>query len=334
MVVLSTLNIADGEKAWACLCVVFFKREQKMAMNKRELDGIPAAEQRSVQVRRVMFLVLCLNLGVALAKIFTGYAFSSGAVRADGIHSLFDAASNVVALLGVAIAVRPADVGHPYGHAKYETFASMFIGILLVGAACEVGWSAVQELLTGETSAEFSFVSVIVMVATLCINTGVTRFEHKQGKLLKSAILVADSKHTLSDVLVSASVIVGLIFVAVGFPIADAIATLIVTVAIFATAISVFKDVHDTFSDEARIDVKLIEACVMSIDGVRSCHKIRTRGLEGEVYADLHILVDPDMSIRLAHEVASRVERAVEEKFPQVCEVLVHVEPDVPEERL
>ena len=72
----------------------------------------------------------------------------------------------------------------------------------------------------------------------------------------------------------------------------------------------------------------------MSIDGVRSCHKIRTRGLEGEVYADLHILVDPDMSIRLAHEVASEVERAVEEKFPQVREVLVHVEPDVPEERL
>ena len=80
--------------------------------------------------------------------------------------------------------------------------------------------------------------------------------------------------------------------------------------------------------------MKLIEACVMSIDGVRSCHKIRTRGLEGEVYADLHILVDPDMSIRLAHEVASEVERAVEEKFPQVREVLVHVEPDVPEERL
>ena len=106
-----------------------------MAMKKRELDGIPAAEQRNVQVRRVMLLVLCLNLGVALAKIFTGYAFSSGAVRADGIHSLFDAASNVVALLGVAIAARPADVGHPYGHAKYETFASMFIGILLVAAA-------------------------------------------------------------------------------------------------------------------------------------------------------------------------------------------------------
>ena len=288
---------------------------------------------RNENVRRVMWIVLFLNLAVALAKIVTGHVFAAASVQADGIHSVFDAASNVVGLLGLFVAARPADASHPYGHGKYEAFASTFIGILLLAAACEVGWSAISALISGEHEVQTSLVSFIVMVVTIIINVSVTTYERRMGKKYNSALLGADAKHTLSDVLVSLSVIVGLVFVALGFPVADAIATLIVCVAILAAAVSVFKEVHDTFSDEARIDAGQIAAAVNGVSGVRSCHHIRTRGMEGEVYADLHVLVDPQMTILAAHEVAEAVEVAIRQKFSQVQEVLVHLEPDTPEER-
>lgn len=289
---------------------------------------------RNTGVLKVMITVLALNLAVALAKIATGYAFDSASVRADGIHSIFDAASNLVALVGIAVAARPADASHPYGHGKYEAFGSLFIGILLLGAAYEVGWNALKELLSGDIQASASPVSFAVMIVTICVNIGVTTYERRMGKKYNSSILGSDAKHTLSDALVSGSVIVGLVFVALGFPFADSLASLVVTVAIFATALSVFKDVQDTFSDEARIKPRLIAECALEVEGVRAVHEVRSRGLSGEVYVDLHVLVDPAMTIVEAHEVANAVEKRVCGRFEQVKEVLVHLEPDIPEEHL
>ena len=298
-------------------------------MERTAQDGI----SRSASIRRVMLVVLTLNLCVALAKIATGYFFNTSAVFADGVHSIFDAASNLVALGGIVVASRPADETHPYGHGKYEAFASLGIGILLLAAAYEVGWGAVESLLSGQVEADASPVSFIVMVVTIFVNIACTTYERRMGKKHNSSILGADAKHTLSDALVSGSVIVGLIFVALGFPLADPIAALVVTVAIFSAALSVFKEVHDTFADEARIKPRLIAACALEIPEVRACHHIRTRGLEGEVYVDMHVLVDPQMTIFDAHKVGDLVEEHVLERFSQVKDVLVHLEPDVPEER-
>ena len=288
---------------------------------------------RNVRIKRVMWVVLASNLAIAISKIVVGVLFGAASVHAAGVHSIFDAASNVVALLGISIAARPADESHPYGHGKYATFASLFIGILLVGAAYEVGGGAIQKLASGNFSSEASPVSFAVMLVTIIINILVTRYEHVQSVKLRSTVLKADSKLTLSDALVSGSVIVGLIFVSIGFPIADTIATLVVTVAIFVTAIAIFKDVHDTFSDEVRIDPARIARCVLEIDGVHACHKIRTRGLEGEVHADLHVLVDPEMTISRAHRIADEAERRIQERFTEVIDVLVHLEPDEEGER-
>lgn len=288
---------------------------------------------RRSNVQQVMWIVLFLNLAVALAKVVVGELFGSAAVKADGIHSTFDAVSNVVGLVGLALAARPADESHPYGHGKYEAFASAFIGCLLLLAACEVGWSAIQTLLTGVSDVVFSPLTVVVMVVTICVNVCVTTYERRMGEKYGSALLAADAKHTLSDVLVSASVIVGLVFVALGFPVADSIAALVVTAAILSAAVSVFKDVNDVFSDEARIDADELAACVDEVPGVRSCHRVRTRGMEGEVYADLHVLVDSELSIERAHEVGEAVEAHVKERYPHVVDVLVHLEPDTPEER-
>ena len=294
----------------------------------RSLAAKDAVSARMRSIRRVLWAILFLNLAVAAAKYFYGLASGSASMQADGIHSVFDSAGNVVGLVGIALASRPADEGHPYGHAKFETYASLVIGVLLLLAAFEVGSGAVGRLATGTFTASVTPASFVVMVGTLCVNVGVTLYERRAAKRLRSEILAADASHTLSDALVSVGVIVGLALVSLGFPAADPVMALVVTAAILVTAFDVFKHALATLSDKARIPEEDLRATALEVEGVRDVHRIRTRGTEGEVYADLHVLVAPEMTVGKAHRLADAVEAAVQRRFPNVIEVLVHIEPD------
>ena len=284
--------------------------------------------ERMRSIRRVLWIILLLNLGVAAAKYAWGTLSGSASMQADGIHSVFDSAGNVVGLVGISLAARPADAGHPYGHAKFETYASLVIGVLLLLAAFEVGSSAAAKLAAGSYTVEVGPMSFVVMAGTLAVNLGVTVYERRFAKRLRSEVLAADANHTLSDALVSVGVIAGLAAVALGFPMADPIMALVVTAAILATAYDVFKHALATLSDRARIPEGDLRAAALAVPGVRGVHRIRTRGTEGEVYADLHVLVDPSMTVADAHRLADEVEADIKERFANVIEVLVHIEPN------
>lgn len=285
------------------------------------------------QVERVLWIVLLLNIAVAAAKFFYGLASGSASMQADGIHSVFDSLGNVIGLVGISLAARPADAGHPYGHSKFETYGSLAIGVLLLVAAFEVGSSAVEKLASQNYTADVTVVSFAVMAGTLLVNLGVTLYERRAAKRLRSEILAADAAHTLSDAFVSIGVIAGLGFVAAGYPVADPIMALLVTVAILFSAVSVFRVGLATLSDHARIPAGDIVAVAEEVPGIREVHCVRTRGTEAEVYCDLHALVDPSMTVLSAHRLGDEVEDAVRARFPQVKEVLVHIEPDEPSER-
>ena len=297
------------------------------------MAGERSAGERYAAMRRVLWIILGLNLVVAAAKIWYGTITDTVSVRADGIASLFDSVSNLVGIVGLGLAARPADLDHPYGHQKLETYASVGIGLMLLFAAWNVGSDAVAGLIAGTGSPRVDAGSFAVMLGTLCVNLFVVAYERSQGKRLRSEILTADAYHTLSDVLVTIGVTVGLVFVSLGWPIADAIASLLVAVMILRSAYEVFRRANTTLSDEARIPTADVKAVVDAVPGALDCHAVRTRGTEGEVYMDLHILVAPDMTILEAHEVAEAVESAVTHAFKQVVDVVVHVEPDTPEER-
>ncbi len=282
---------------------------------------------RSSAVERVLWIVLLLNMAVAAAKFFYGLASGSTSMRADGIHSFFDGFGNVVGIIALAMASRPADQSHPYGHAKFETYGSLIIGVLLLAAAFEVGSSAVQKLVTGAFTAEVSALSFVVMVGTMAVNIAVTCYERACGKRYHSEILMADASHTLSDAFVSLGVIAGLILVKMGFPAADPVMALVVTAAILVTAFGVFRTALRTLSDHSRISPEAIAQAASSVADVSNVHHVRTRGTEGEVYCDLHIQVDPDMTVFRAHALADEVEAVLKRQFPSVIEVLVHVEP-------
>ena len=256
--------------------------------------GDTSGSERLRTIRRVLWAVLLLNLVVAAAKLGWGYYSGSIAMQADGFHSLFDGASNIVGLIGIHLAARPADQDHPYGHSKYETYASAAIGAMLVFAAYNIGSSAIRGLIGGVEPPRVDAVSFAIMIGTIGINVTITLWERRVGHRLNSEILLADASHTASDVWVSLGVIASLVAVRPGYPVADPLIALLVAAVIAYTAWQVFRQAGSTLSDAARIPPAEIAGVCMDVDGVLGCHHIRTRGLESEVYVDMHVQVAPD----------------------------------------
>lgn len=285
------------------------------------------ARARARRIRRVLWTILALNLAVAGAKLAWGIISGSVAMQADGFHSLFDGTSNVVGLFGVGIAARPADRDHPYGHAKFETYASLAIGAMLALAAYNVGSNAIENLMAGAEPPRVSTVSFVVMLVTLAVNLGITTYERVVGRRLNSEILLADAAHTASDVWVSIGVIAGLIAVRMGYPRADSVIAVLVAIAIAYTAWQVFREATATLSDSARIPPSDVCNAAREIPGVLGCHHVRTRGTEAEVYVDLHIQVDPEMTVEAGHDISVAVEQHVCSTFASAVDVVVHLEP-------
>lgn len=282
---------------------------------------------RARDVRRVLWIVLGLNLAVAVAKLAYGVWSGSVAMQADGFHSVFDGASNVVGLVGMAVAGQPADLDHPYGHGKYETYSSAIIGAMLLLAAWNVGTEAWSRLFAGGRPPRVEAGSFVVMLATLATNILVSTYERAKGRALRSEILLADASHTASDILVSLGVVAGLIAVKAGFPVADPAIALLVAGFIVRAAWQVFQQANATLSDQARIPKAEVCAAALEVPGVLGCHSIRTRGGASDVYVDLHIQVDPASSVADGHRIAETVERAIWERFDEVSDVIVHLEP-------
>ena len=246
--------------------------------------------------------------------------------------------SNVVALIAMAAAGKPLDENHPYGHQKYESFASAIIGVMLVLAAWRVGSESVSHLVdyakTGTLPpVEVTTTSFVIMLITLAINIFVVWFETRRGKALDSDVLQSDAKHTLSDIWVTLGVILSLVLVKMGIAVADPIVGLFVAFAVVWAAVEVFKGVNTTFSDQARLDPNDVSQKVLSFEGVKGCHNIRTRGTGAFVQMDMSILVDPTITVDEGHAIAQGLEHWLCTQYAGLKDVVVHVEPDTEEQR-
>jgi len=288
-----------------------------------------AAGERARKVRLVLWRVLVLNVLVAAAKLVWGLASGSTAMVADGAHSLFDGASNVIALVGLAFSARPADENHPYGHTKYETYAALGIGIMLSIAAYSIVSRAFAQLAGAAAPPEISAISYTIMIATIIVNLSVTTYERRAGKRLGSEALLADASHTASDVLVSLGVLVSLALVQFGFPQADPFVSFGIAGVIAYTAWGILKRANRTLTDTARIPPEGISKCVSDVTDVLDAHHIRTRGTESYVLVDLHVTVDPTLTVARGHAVAHEVEQCIRSTYPEVSDVVVHIEPGI-----
>ncbi|HYO67247.1 MAG TPA: cation diffusion facilitator family transporter [Archangium sp.] len=291
----------------------------------RRVDASSQIE-RNRKVRTVLATILLANWAVAVAKIVFGWMNNSAAVTADGVHAVIDGGSNVLGLVAMSVASRPADEDHPYGHGKFEALASLGIGMMIGIAMLELGRMALDSLLHDRHPTVTPLMAA-VMVGTLLVNLAVTTIERRQGEKLQSPLLLADARHTLSDVGVTLAVLGSMGLVWLGFPKADGIVTVGVLVVVAGVAWGIVKQAVGILSDTARLEPQKVMSLTLQVPGVRSCRDVRSRGMEGTVYVDLKIEVDPQLTTAQAHELADAVEARLQAEFPEVVDVVVHVEP-------
>ncbi|MBM4136767.1 MAG: cation transporter [Nitrospira sp.] len=281
----------------------------------------------TTEVRKVLVYTLILNSVVALAKVLYGYKTNSVAMMSDGIHSIFDGASNVIGLIGIWIASHPPDEKHPYGHKKYETLFTIIIAVMLFTTCFQI-LKKVYLSFYEDHNTIVTQTSFVVMLITMGINIFVMLYEKRKGKKLGSEFLVADAMHTKSDILVSFAVITSLIFTKMGYQHADIIVALIITFFIARIGYTILKEASDILVDTVCIDTSAIKSVANCIDGVKGCHDIRARGSVNTVYLDLHVLVDSKLTTEKAHHIADTIERVIKKEFPNVVDIIVHIEPD------
>lgn len=286
-------------------------------------------------VRRVLVLTLVLNLVVVVGKLIAGVLAGSLSVISDAIHSMTDSLNNVIGLVVTKYAAAEPDESHPYGHAKFETLAAFVIAGLLFVTCYQIGVSALSRLFSKDAAPpEITALTIGVMIATIVINIIVTVYEHREGKRLNSQFLIADAIHTRSDVLVSLSVLAGLVLVKMGFVWLDPVVSLGVAAFIAWNGYLIFKTTVPVLVDAAPVPMGRIAKVAEGVPGVHSVHDVRARSHGGEMFVEMHLHVAATLEDDLiaTHAITEAVEKSLIDEFGKVT-ATIHVEP-LPEEAL
>jgi len=282
---------------------------------------------RHRQIRRVLILTLIANIVVALAKLVVGLLTGILAMVADGFHSLLDGASNIIGLAGTALAARPADHDHPYGHRRFETLASLLVGGMLLLTGWELLKSAIARLSEG-ASPHVEPVDFVAMIATLIVNLAVTVYERREGRRLKSEFLLADAEHTRTDVFTSLTVIASLIAVSFfGLGWADAVATLVVIGLIGWAAWRIVRNSAQILVDAAAIDPDQVSRVIADVPGVQAVRRVRSRGPVDEVHIDLDLQIAAPTTTAHSDAMAHEIRGRLRERFGGLSDIQVHFFP-------
>lgn len=284
--------------------------------------------ERVREIRRVLRLVLWLNLAVVGIKVAVWFLSGALAVLAEVFHSSLDAVNNVFALALARVAARAPDEDHPYGHHKFETLGALaLVGVLSI-TVFELLKRGVAQLATSSYgSSDVSGWALGLMALSLVAGVAVTTYEARMGRRLGSDLLMADAAHTRSDVLTTLAVLVGLVAIRGGYPLADPVATILVALIIAHTGWEIVRETVPVLVDSRAVDPGRIECVACEVRGVRSAYGIRSRGRPGDRFAELTIGVDPTLDVATSHAMADEVERRVAREVGARV-VVVHVEPN------
>lgn len=284
--------------------------------------------QTTQQVRRVLIITLVLNLAVAMGKIIVGMVSGALAITADGFHSLIDGSSNVVALIANAIAGQPPDENHPYGHGRFETLAALMIGVFLLFVAWEIINGVIDRFSSGEQP-DITPLTMIVMFGTLAINIGVSTYQIRQGKRLRSQLLLADAANTRADVFITLSVIFSIITVKLtGWAWVDAAAALVVVVLIGRAAWRILNQTGRVLVDTAPYTANQLTELVQDIPSVVDVSRARSRGTEDAAHIDIDVRVPPEMTAAQSAALTDAIRQKLMDNLGGVQEVEVHFMPN------
>ncbi|BAU41968.1 cation diffusion facilitator family transporter [Leptolyngbya sp. O-77] len=278
-------------------------------------------------VRRVLLITLVLNLLVMALKATVGFLTGSLSLLADALHSVTDSANNVLGLVASHFSSPHPDRDHPYGHQKFEAVGALGISAFLGIACFEILQGAITRILGGGEPLTLEGWELWLLLLVLGINIFVAFYERQVGERIGSPILLADARHTMSNVWVTITVIAGLLGVWVlGVQWLDVALAFPVALLVFWSGWQVLKENLPWLVDEMAIAPEKIYAIVTQVAGVVNCHSIASRGVVGrQVFIEMHLVVNAG-DVETAHDITEAVEAALEDAFSPV-RITIHVEP-------
>jgi cation diffusion facilitator family transporter len=288
-------------------------------------DGYQTTELRDVRrIRWVLISTMLLNFLATAIKLAAGLATGALSVVADGLDSLFDGISNLVGLVGLNVASKPPDSDHPYGHRKFETIAALIIAFLLFLTSWQLLQTAWERWWSDEVP-QINAWTIVAVVASMLIQGGTSLFELREGRRLKSEVLVADALHTRASILISLSVLGGLLLVGMGYPKADPLLAAFVALMIAKIGVDILRETLPVLVDQAAFDPSQIADIVDEVGGIESFHRVRSRGAAGSAAIDLHVRVSAEKTVREANAIADEVRRRLL-ALDGVSDVTIHIE--------
>jgi cation diffusion facilitator family transporter len=286
------------------------------------------------QIKSITYIGIAVNIVLSVVKVVIGSLAGSLALLADGIHSLSDVATDAVVLLGLRLGSKGPDQSHPYGHGRAETFSAGLIALVLILVGGVMIYYATMVIARDEVTIPRLAV-LIVAIVSIAAKEWLYRVTQKIAIRSHSPALYANAWHHRSDALSSVAVVIGFISLEFGFGHGDQVAAIAVGLMIIFVGVRIIGDCLHELTESA-IDADTIEHIkniINSDSSIRQWHKLRTRTVGREVFLDLHILVDPDLNIAAAHEIAESLEDTLDEQVARPINITVHIEPDMPELR-
>jgi len=282
------------------------------------------------EIRRLTLIGGVLDLFLGFVKVLVGYIGNSQALIADGIHSLSDLITDILVLVATKHSAQAADEGHPYGHDRIQTLVSLALAGSLGIIAIVIAWDAVIRIVSPESLLLPGFWPLAVAAISVVSKEGYFQYVVRHPSAATSRMLYANAWHSRSDALSSLAVIVGVGGVLAGFAWADAFAAIVVAGLLLVVAYRIGREGAEELIDSAASPVlnANMRKTILSIEGVRDSHELRTRRMADKVLADLHIRVDPLISVSEGHRIGDEVMDALKTRFPEVGDVVVHIDPE------
>lgn len=291
-------------------------------------DPAELLARRAATARRTSWVSVLVNLVLSTLQIGVGVGVRSQALIADGIHSLSDLLADFVVLLAARHSHKAADLDHPYGHQRFETAASLLLGLLLLAVGVGMLWAAFEKLTSTQAPAAVPALALWIALFTLVAKEGLFHYMLAAAKRVKSSMLVANAWHARSDAASSLVVALGLAGNLAGYPILDPVAALVVGLMVGRTGWNFAWDALHDLMDRAVDDqeVEAIRATLLATPGVRGVHDVHTRKMGDMILVDAHLEIDASLSVEAGHDIAVAARRQVMQRH-RVLNLMTHVDP-------
>jgi len=288
------------------------------------------AQQRHQEINQVTLWGVFINLVLSVAKLAGGFFGQSQALIADGLHSLSDLASDAMVFVAAKHASEDADEEHPYGHARFETIATVALAVLLVIVGLGIAYDAIISLVTDEPIEKPDLFTLWIAAFSIISNEGLYHYTKLVGTRIRSNLLLANAWHHRSDAVSSIVVLVGIAGTQFNMSKLDAYAAIIVAIMIARIG---FKLGYDSVQElvDASLEPELVQKIrqnILSHEDVRELHMLRTRRLGHYAHVDVHILVGPKLSVSEGHHISETVEKSLKDSFDEINDVTVHIDPE------